>query len=495
MWTADASAGVKCNGYFSMTFFHGRVTKTHVDEMEDSTRHFDEWGVVSGAKIKNVTDGSQGIVRSVTDDTLFLDAGLSGGTSNLFSAGDSYRVLTPSKSTSPAVMDLIVGPFLMDTEVDFVSLGIRVGDTIYNQTRDDWGVITTVDSTFLIASGVMFSDGDSYVVRYNFVETREYRFAFDYAGQVHEKHGLRGTKRRDVCSNDGPTPTESDGVGCQLSGTATSGSNGQSMIDSSIGSFLLEGVNVGDLLVNLDDGEGSGGIIDSITGNSLTVSSLNGGAANQFSPGNKYLIYLRENMNDGDGPESPDTTNDDFAKVEIRDRDDSGSLVGFASAHVPSTGTAIASVHVQDLYADIEIQVDAGDTSYDLPLWFTENKWHRLIYVAASEKVLPEVFALDPPGVADLCIEGTDCLRVDGLSPDNNKEILVIAAGPPLATQDRLTGTVCGAVEPSFLCDYFEGENADFDFDESGPPPPTFEHTPIGDAFNDQVKIVEVLEP
>ena len=245
------------------------------------------------------------------------------------------------------------------------------------------------------------------------------------------------------------------------------------------------------MIVNVTD-ENSSGIVDTISGNTLTVLSLNGGATNEFGVGDTYRIHLREDLNDGDDLPLPDTSNDDIAKIEITDLDDSGTQVGSASAEVPTTGPTSGSIYVQDMYTDLDVQADANDTSYDLPLWFSENQWHRLMYVAASEWVLPN----SPLEPADECDEpGNDCLIVEGLTPDDNKEVLVIAAGQELSTQDRLSGTLCGAQEPSFFCDYFEGENADFDFDESGPPPPTFEHSPIGDTFNDQVKIVEVVEP
>ena len=50
VWTINTSAGVKCTGFFDMTFFEGSATKNHANELEDSTLHFDEWGVVSGAE-------------------------------------------------------------------------------------------------------------------------------------------------------------------------------------------------------------------------------------------------------------------------------------------------------------------------------------------------------------------------------------------------------------------------------------------------------------
>ena len=489
VWTVNSAAGVKCNGIFSMTFFEGKSTKTHTSELEDKSRHFDAWGVVPGAIVENVSDGSTGIVNSINDNTLILQNALAGGIENQFAPLDQYRVRVPANSTEVATFDSVIDGDLVDADVDFVALGVEVGDTIHNKINDEWGLITSVEPDTLQAS-ITFATDDEYVVRYDFIETRQYTFSFNYKGQVDE-HGVGGRKARDVCSNDGPA-SEPDGLLCELNATATSGSGGLTLIDSAISNLALAGVGVGDLVINETDGQSSG-IIESISGSSLTVLSLNGGNTNQFTLEDKIRIHLREDMND---LPFPDVSNDDLAKVEIRDLDSNSIEVGSASAEVPATGTVAGSIYVSDLFTDLEIQADAGDTSYDLPLWFSENKWHRLLYVAASKSVLPDN-AVEPP---DACLSTIEpdrvCLMVEGLTPDDDKEVLVIAAGRPLATQDRLAGSLCGALEPSFFCDYFEGENADFDFDEGDPPPPpTFEHSPIGDTFNDQVRIVEFVEP
>lgn len=472
VWTDKASAGVKCAGYFDLPYFEGGTSKSHTAELEDSTRHFDAWGVVSGAKVTNVSDGSTGIVASVNDDTLVLESALVGGTNNLFSVGDTYRVTMPGDSTTPAIMDLISGPFLIDFEADHVALGIEVGDSIYNQTRDDWGLITGVGPNVLTVSGVAFDNGDSYFIRHHFIATREYKFIFSYNGLA-TKYGVNGSKRRDVCSNDGPA--ESGGNACTLTGVV-SAANVLSMSDSSVSDFSTAGVKVGDMVININD-QNSRGLVNAISANQLSVNSLNGGSTNQFLVGDSYEIYLTENLNDDP---SLDPTNDDWASISITDRDHGGNVVGSASAEVPATGSAVASIAIDDLHTDLEVQLDATDTDYDLPFWFTDNQWHRLIYVAASSAALP--------GTLGACSVGTDCLAVVGLTPHDDIELVVIAAGAPLPTQDRASGTICGALEPPFLCDYFEGENADFDFDEAGAPPPTFEHTPKSDAFNDQLK-------
>ena len=485
LWTDDGVSDVKCVGFFTMTFFVGLTTKTHVSELEDSTLHFDEWGVVAGTIVENLDDvgvggdAAWGIVDNVSDDTLQLQTGLTDGVKNRFDIGDRYRVRMPSRSTSSSpyldASSSSLGSTLYDIGVDYQAEGIEVGDSIFNVDDNEWGVITGFHASLshvLFAAGMSFDPGDRYVIRYDFVEDREYELVFDYTGPATE-YGLIGTKRRNVCSNDGAI--EVGGADCRLSGGATSAS-GLTLTDLLV-DFGVAGVNVGDMIFNLTDG--SRGIIAAIVGNQLTVSSLNGGVSNNFTTGDLYRISLTENLNNEPGL---DVTNDDLVNITIRDREDDGSIAGFATAKVPDTGSASGSVDVQAILVDLEIQKDIADTDYDLPLWFVANNWHRLTYVATASQLLP--------GQSGFCNVGTDCLTVSGVTPGDDVGVLVLAAGAALATQDRAAGTACGAVEPTFLCDYFEGENADFDFDEAGPPPPTFEHTRIVDVINDQVRLL-----
>ena len=464
-WTADTDLGVRCTGRFTLTYFEGTATTDDDDRLKDKSLHFDDWGAVTGAWVENLDDGgSWGIVKKVNNNKLKLEDDLQDGINNEFVAGDRYRVHIPSQTTStttPLTADgTSSNETLVDDDQDFIVLGVEVRDTIYNVDDNEWGRITGVGTDMLQAQDMDFDGGEEYYIRYDFVEEREYEIVVDFVGLAN-RYTAAGTKRRDGCSNDL--------IGCTISGTSTNGSSQLTLVDSA--QNFTASVKVGDIIEDLTDG--SGGLIESVAATTLTVSSLSGGLKNKFKKNHSYRIHPTESLD-----------SNDLATMVIRDRDAAGVVVGSATATVPSTGSPSGTVYVKNIYVDLEVEQYAGDPVGDIPIWFTQNNWHRLVYVAASSGVMP--------GAGGTCIKGSDCLTVTGLTPTDDKRVLAIMAGLELATQNRSSGSVCGGIEPAFFCDYFEGENADFDFDESGPPPPTFYYTPATTAFNDLVRIVAV---
>lgn len=61
--------------------------------LDDSAVDFTTFGLVPGMAVLNVTDGSQGVIQSVAAHEITLAVALTGGISNVFSAGDSYNLL------------------------------------------------------------------------------------------------------------------------------------------------------------------------------------------------------------------------------------------------------------------------------------------------------------------------------------------------------------------------------------------------------------------
>ena len=73
----------------------GSGTNIYVDA---HGQNFDELGVVLGATILNLTDGSRGVITSLsttnsTNDTINCSANLSGGSLNVWTAGDDMRII------------------------------------------------------------------------------------------------------------------------------------------------------------------------------------------------------------------------------------------------------------------------------------------------------------------------------------------------------------------------------------------------------------------
>ncbi len=470
---------VDCDGRLSVPYFRGVATGGAGDKLDDTTRNFKDWGVDKGAVVENLSDpGSAAIVKRLAEQDTRLEFAndLAGGAVNAVQVGDSYRVRVPTQRTPkyPA-SNGSNGDNLVDTNRDFVALGVQVGDTVSNLDDNEWGRVTAVGATTLTVPGLAIDPGEEYRVYYAFVDQREYRFSLRLTGKALAFYASAGDKRRAVCANDVKA--------CTLTGTAKTGSSNLTLADAV--DFSL--VDTGDLIEirSAIDGSVSRGLVKDVLGSSLTADYLSGGV-NQINPNDSYLIYLGESLDDEQSP--PDGVNDEQVTVTLLDRDTAGNRVGTAVAtSVQAVGTASGAIFVANLHVDLDVQESANDSVYDLPMWFTENNWHHLVYVAESNEVVP--------GADGVCDQGSDCLVLAGTVPVDNKRAVVVMAGEMLAGQDRVAGSACGSQEPAFLCDYFENENADFDLDVSDPPPATFEVGPVTAAFNDKVRVVAVQMP
>jgi hypothetical protein len=169
--------------------------------------------------------------------------------------------------------------------------------------------------------------------------------------------------------------------------------------------------------------------------------------------------------------------NDGVAAVTITDYlDITENVAGTATVTIPTVGTATGSIKVSNL------DYNLSESSGDIPRWFIKNNWHQLTYIAYSEG--------DSPGAAAVCVEGTDCLTLNGTSDIDDKRAIVIAAGQDTRTtldsscnviaetdQDRTSGN---------MNDYFESENCDQNDD-------VFQDDPFSDTFNDQVRVVDFV--
>jgi hypothetical protein len=74
-------------------------------DLVDSTALFSKWGVAVGDTVNNLTDGCTGIVTAVTDDTITIGGGLSGGTDDDFDTDDEYEIVaTPREVFSCRIL-------------------------------------------------------------------------------------------------------------------------------------------------------------------------------------------------------------------------------------------------------------------------------------------------------------------------------------------------------------------------------------------------------
>ena len=59
--------------------------------LSDPGADFKSCGIIDGVLVKNITDGSQALITAVAEDSI-TTAALTGGTSNDWTAGDTYKI-------------------------------------------------------------------------------------------------------------------------------------------------------------------------------------------------------------------------------------------------------------------------------------------------------------------------------------------------------------------------------------------------------------------
>ena len=200
--------------------------------LTDSTASFGASGVVAGDIVKNTTDGSQGIVASLSATQITLTAALTGGTANTFAAGDAYQVVAPESST-----------VLTDSTASFGASGVVAGDIVKNTTDGSQGIVASLSATQITLTAALtggtantFAAGDAYQV-----------------------------------------------VAATVAASAT-------QLNDASATFIADGVVAGSLVTNTTDGStGTVATVDSETHITLTA-ALAGGTANTFASGDEYAV-------------------------------------------------------------------------------------------------------------------------------------------------------------------------------------------------------------
>lgn len=140
------------------------------DVLKDGAQDFKELGIAPGDVIENLSDGSSGVIKSVTRTTLTVDR-LGGGVENDFDFGEIYQIRSNTGLATAGSHALT----LVDADADFIVMGITPGDIVENVTDRSLGRVATVDSpTTLTAASLdfgrnnAFSENDVYrLPRYN----------------------------------------------------------------------------------------------------------------------------------------------------------------------------------------------------------------------------------------------------------------------------------------------------------------------------------------
>jgi hypothetical protein len=488
--------------------------------LEDTTKVFTAINISIGDEVTNNTDGSTGIIVSISTDSITVST-LSGGTDNIFTLGDDYDIYHSDRSK------------LYDTANDFSSL-IPYSYMIHNNTQGarallanvvDTDTLETEDYTGSLGTAINFNVGDSYtvyaprnavvdyIVSQTVLDTDQYT-AYNPDFDANEYY-------RVVSAGNSFSGTVDDEFEFGEDGALAVG---QVKMQDDSADFISEGVTIGDVIYVPERGDYFGEIL-AVTATTITTTLYGGnGHTRHFHNDDDYIIfhdyvYSREHVfhTKYSGNQATNTV----AQERVRD-----VCVGYNVACTATTAAVnfsgnggVPFIRVRDYEADGTTEVGRADftpsslssgdlrvsnidyylndITGDIPSWFINNDWHKLVYVAYS--------AGDAPGAAAACVAGTNCLTIN--SVDNtgapvvktiNNNALVVSAGMEISTtldsncnnivetvQNRSSGTIneyyeldnCNAGDDAFQ----QNETGNFNNDDGN-----------GTVdFNDQVRVIE----
>lgn len=105
----------------------------------DSGKNFDGIGVTTGDIVDDITDGSSGMIESVSSTRVTVKS-LTGGTKNAFTVGDSYQIRSNRGVATSGSGSLT----LKDADKDFITMGVKAGDLFVDISDGSSGHVSTV---------------------------------------------------------------------------------------------------------------------------------------------------------------------------------------------------------------------------------------------------------------------------------------------------------------------------------------------------------------
>jgi hypothetical protein len=476
-------------------------TDTNGQTLEDTDNNFIDVNINVGDIIFNTTDNSSGAITSVTTNQ--ITASLSGGTDNIFQAGDTYTI-----DGDPRLYDA--------TPSTGFSFYERYSYVIQNNTLEGdlgegkiQGVISDITGDNILEAKSYEGEGEEPII-----------FRPGDAYQIYQprKFVVETVASESILTTDNYTSTTApdfdDDEYYRIMPAANSMTARVELVNS-IGAtdtftdsdvdFIDLGVEVGDIVENAF---GAFGEITAVTTNTITTRLYGDllGIDEEFVIALDYTVYydyvysrehtlhakfagnqgtrplLEERVSDVCLGYNADCTaltadvnfsgNGGVALVTINDyQEDEATNIGTATF----TPTNLSTGNLLVSYTDFSLSLDNDN----MPEWFLNNGWHKLIYVAYS--------AGDAPGAA-ACTAGNNCLTINGIgTPNNDKQAIVIAAGEPIDTTRDSACNVIASVSQDRTSgnknEYYELENCNAD--------DTFDKQPVSPTFSDQVKIIE----
>jgi hypothetical protein len=411
----------------------------------------------------------QFVVETVSSETQLTTDNYIDGTNPDFDDGEYYRIMPAANSMTAAVetvSSMGATDTFTDSDVDFLALGVEVGDIVETAIFSAFGEITAVTSTSITTRlyGGSFSVNDfiaglNYTIYYDYVYSREHILHTKFRGNENIKASLE-TRVRDVCLGY-------DANCSSISGVATTNSNNLLLEDTDL-DLIASGVVIGAYIKNLTDG--SIGTATAVTVDTITVDSLIGGEDNIFEENDVYEVTFPNPV--------AFTGNGGVPLVTVNDyQEDETTQIGNATFTPSAASTGSLRVGNIDF-------TNLSDVNNDMPSWFINNDWHKLVYVAISSG--------DAPNTGVDCAAGANCLTVDlvksGVTiPNNDVRALVMIAG---AETNKILDSTCSALASTVqdrtngtINEYFESENCDQSDD-------LFQKQSKTNEYNDQILIM-----
>jgi len=153
----------------------------------DDDQKFVTLGVMPGDIIDNITDGSSGMIESVSSESTIVVKSLCCGTDNDFDNDDKYQIRSYTGESTNATDNTLI---LEDDTKDFLAMGVSAGDLIINIKDGSFGRVAAVTPTTITASGLNFGmendfDGNEIYILpqyYGVAGTREGLLSFHREG-------------------------------------------------------------------------------------------------------------------------------------------------------------------------------------------------------------------------------------------------------------------------------------------------------------------------
>ncbi len=463
--TAELFAGDQCPSYIG--FFPWKTLD--VEELKDGTNS-PLWYALQ----PTLRDHSSAEpINSETAGTLTLDNGSGTGSTDLVAVIIAPGEALPSqdRASNPNLINHYLEDDNADGDQDFVTKGAtnQFNDTVLAITRQE--LMTVVEKRVLGEVVIALKEYNNLYGGYPWLSAFQDPLTSNFTGSLGVREGHLPVHRQ----NQVFATTFS------VDWNITGGSN--PVPQGNVTEDILNGVGIGAIVFDQPST-----VYGSTTGspeciwNTKSSVKCKGAATESFPGGFQRTYDISIEFENGTVSINPP----DLSKLRTRDVSNtfgplSNTTVKITitddSSGLLETGTNVLGNNSTGLFVvggiafDLDPNLDPAIGRAEIPAWFTNNNWHRLIYVAYSGS--------DTPGSGTSCDTVPNCITLRNTVPEGNKRGIVLSAGSDL-TGNR-------AADPGNWYNYFE------DSVHTLPPAGNdiFEKKEITNNYNDQVQILD----